>query len=98
MNATAALHFVSSGVSVSMENATAGFGHDTVLAQVYVAYTEVVNFKKSLGDLLGLAPDCTVAACLQRIRHLLDRSEHLLLVQLSSAEPGYLLQVTATLS
>ena len=42
-------------------------------AQVYVAYTEVVNFKKALADLLGLSNDCSVGACLQRIRHLLDR-------------------------
>ena len=41
--------------------------------QVYVAYTEGVNFKKALADLLGLEADASIGACLQRIRHLLDR-------------------------
>ena len=42
--------------------------------QVYVAYTEGVNFKKSLAELLGLEAGAGIGACLQRIRQLLDRS------------------------
>lgn len=41
--------------------------------QVYVAYTEGVNFKKALAGLLGLESDASIGACLQRIRQLLDR-------------------------
>ena len=41
---------------------------------MYVAYTEGVNFKKSLADLLGLERGAGIGACLQRIRQLLDRS------------------------
>ena len=41
--------------------------------QVYVAYTEGVNFKKALAGLLGLEGDASIGACLQRIRQLLDR-------------------------
>lgn len=40
---------------------------------MYVAYTEGMNFKKALADLLGLEADASVGACLQRIRQLLDR-------------------------
>ena len=38
-----------------------------------MAYTEGVNFKKSLSDLLGLEGGASIGACLQRIRQLLDR-------------------------
>lgn len=38
-----------------------------------MAYTEGVNFKKSLADLLGLEAGAGIAASLQRIRQLLDR-------------------------
>lgn len=41
--------------------------------QVYVAYTEGVNFKKALAGLLGLEGDASIGACLQCIRQLLDR-------------------------
>ena len=41
--------------------------------QVYVAYTEGVNFKKALAGLLGLEGDASIGACLQRIRQRLDR-------------------------
>lgn len=44
-----------------------------VLLQMYVAYTEGMNFRKSLADLLGLEAGAGIAACLQRIRQLLDR-------------------------
>ncbi|KAL0019238.1 hypothetical protein WJX79_004955 [Trebouxia sp. C0005] len=43
------------------------------LNQVYVAYTEGMNFKKALADLLGLNTDASIGSCLQRIRQLLDR-------------------------
>jgi len=38
-----------------------------------VAYTEGMNFKKALADLLGLNTDASIGSCLQRIRQLLDR-------------------------
>lgn len=41
--------------------------------QVYVAYTEGVNFRKVLAGLLGLEGNASIGACLQRIRQLLDR-------------------------
>ena len=44
-----------------------------VSTQVYVAYTEGVNFKRALADLLGLDSDASIGSCLQRIRQLLDR-------------------------
>ena len=45
----------------------------TYCVQVYVAYTEGVNFKKALAGLLGLEDDASIGACLQRIRQFLDR-------------------------
>ncbi|KAK9820170.1 hypothetical protein WJX72_007055 [[Myrmecia] bisecta] len=41
--------------------------------QVFVSYTEGRNFKRALSSLLGLPQDASLPACLQRIRHLLDR-------------------------
>ena len=41
--------------------------------QVYVAYTEGMNFKRALAGLLGLEADASIGGCLQRIRQLLDR-------------------------
>lgn len=38
-----------------------------------MAYTEGMNFKKALADLLGLNTDASIGSCLQRIRQLLDR-------------------------
>lgn len=51
-----------------------GSESDRVCPQVYVAYTEGMNFKKALADLLGLNADASIGSCLQRIRQLLDRS------------------------
>ena len=48
-----------------------------VCPQVYVAYTEGMNFKKALAGLLGLNADASIGSCLQRIRQLLDRSANL---------------------
>lgn len=48
-------------------------GSIMVCLQVYVAYSEGVNFKKALAGLLGLAADASIGSCLQRIRQLLDR-------------------------
>ena len=41
--------------------------------QVYVAYTEGMNFRKALADLLGLQAGASIGASLQCIRQLLDR-------------------------
>jgi len=42
-----------------------------VCPQVYVAYTEGMNFKKALAGLLGLNADASIGSCLQRIRSFL---------------------------